>query len=244
MLNSSRDRTQTISRGSRKQAWSSRICCFFPSTSFPIGMIVPIVRSNVLFLRFAAVPPLTSCESSICCPTITACAPPLDFAMLSRPLPMNPWDHRFFEMCTLLGSWSEDRSRQVGCVIVGKANEIRATGFNGLPRGVNGAVDARHSREGGEKYQWFEHAERNAIYNAARIGVPLEGCRLYVGLHPCADCARAIIQVGVASVHTFAPPLSDPVYSRSFEIAQTMLSEAGIELRYYDQEQAAIRVQI
>jgi dCMP deaminase len=156
--------------------------------------------------------------------------------MLSKLLPMSPWDRRFFELCALLGSWSEDRSRQVGCVIVGKANEIRATGFNGLPRGVKGKMDERHNPQNGEKYYWFEHAERNAIYNAARVGTSLESCRLYVSLFPCADCARAVIQAGIVSVNTHSPPQSDRVYSRSFEVTIEMLREGGVDLNIYEDE--------
>jgi dCMP deaminase len=154
--------------------------------------------------------------------------------MLSRSLPMSIWDRRFFELCALIGSWSEDRSRQVGCVIVGRANEIRATGFNGLPRGVSGKIDQRHDSRNGEKYYWFEHAERNAIYNAARVGMPLEDCRLYVSLFPCADCARAMIQAGIVSVNTYPPPQNDRTYSRSFEVTIEMLQEAGVNIYLYE----------
>jgi dCMP deaminase len=147
---------------------------------------------------------------------------------------MSKWDRRFFDLCALVGSWSEDESRRIGCVIVGSANEVRATGFNGLPRGVRGNVSTRHKREGGEKYHWFEHAERNAIFNAARIGVSVANCRMYVGLHPCADCARAIIQSGIISVHTFAFPTNDPVFCRSFRIADEMIRESGVDLLLYD----------
>jgi dCMP deaminase len=154
--------------------------------------------------------------------------------MALQTVAMRTWDRRFFEMCTLLGSWSEDRSRQVGCVIVGRANDVRALGFNGLPRGVNGGVDERHRREDGEKYYWFEHAERNAIYNAARAGTPIEGCRLYASLFPCAECVRAMIQSGIVSVHTHSPPQMDVTYSRSFEVAIEMLEESGVELYIYE----------
>jgi len=46
----------------------------------------------------------------------------------------------------------------------------------------------------------MEHAERNAIYNAARHGTQMEGCTLYVELLPCMDCARAIVQAGIREV--------------------------------------------
>jgi dCMP deaminase len=147
---------------------------------------------------------------------------------------MNRWDRRFFELCNLLGSWSEDRSRRVGCLIVSPSNDVRAIGFNGLPRGVNGNIEERHSREDGEKYHWFEHAERNAIYNAARAGTPISGCRMYTNLFPCSDCARGIIQSGIIQLCTYAPPAADPSFSHSFEVAITMLYEARVEVQIFD----------
>src|SRR3954447_3751356 len=105
------------------------------------------------------------------------------------------WDGRFMQLATLIGGWSKDRSRKVGCVIVGAHNEVRSTGYNGFPRGVCDDEDYRHDRP--MKYRWTEHAERNAIYSAARIGVPLEGCRMFLPWFPCMDCARAIVQAGI-----------------------------------------------
>jgi len=144
------------------------------------------------------------------------------------------WDDRLFSLCRFIAGWSEDRSRKVGCVIIGTANEVRSIGFNGLPRGVMDK-DGRHSRESGEKYFWFEHAERNAIYNAARSGVSLSGCRMYCSHFPCADCARAIVQSGIAELLTFAPPERDQTFSRSYKIAEMILSEGGVKLRIFPQ---------
>ena len=103
------------------------------------------------------------------------------------------WDKRFFDLASLVSSWSEDTSRKVGAIIVADTNEILSTGYNGLPRGVSSDVESRHSKNDGEKYFWFEHAERNAIYNSARNGMRLKGSTLYATLFPCADCARAIV---------------------------------------------------
>src|SRR5690349_7537513 len=107
---------------------------------------------------------------------------------------MTDWDSRFMELALLVGSWSKDRSRQVGCVVVGPDNEIRSTGYNGFPREVDDSVEARHVKPA--KYRWTEHAERNAIYNACLIGTPLKGCKMYLSWFPCMDCARAIAQSG------------------------------------------------
>lgn len=143
------------------------------------------------------------------------------------------WDSRFFDVCDLIASWSEDRSRRVGAVIVGSANQIVSTGYNGLPRSISSS-DARHNRDAGEKYYWFEHAERNAIYNAARSGVSVENCSIYSSIFPCADCTRAIIQSGIARLNTTMPPEEDQKFGRSFEVALEMLGEAGTELHVFE----------
>ena len=109
------------------------------------------------------------------------------------------WDRYFIEMATLVSKKSKDRSTKVGCVIVGPNHEVRTTGYNGFCRGINDDADDRHDRP--EKYFWVEHAERNAIYNAARNGIPLEGCTAYVSnLLPCADCTRGMIQSGIKRI--------------------------------------------
>ena len=99
-----------------------------------------------------------------------------------------------------IAHWSKESGRRVGAVIVGPDKEIRSTGFNGFPRGVRDDIPERHSRETGAKYLWSSHAERNAIYNAARIGVSVKGCVMYVPWYPCVECAKAIIQSGICEV--------------------------------------------
>lgn len=137
-------------------------------------------------------------------------------------------------MAHLVGSWSEDKSRQVGAVIVGKAKEVRSIGFNGLPRGISADVELRHSAENGEKYHWFEHAERNAIYNAARIGIGTLGCEMYCTLFPCSDCLRAIVQSGMFALNTYEPPSEDLYFLRSFEVSLEMAREVGLEIRVFE----------
>jgi dCMP deaminase len=57
---------------------------------------------------------------------------------------------------------------------------------------------------------------------------------MYVGLYPCAECARAIIQSGLKSVNTFAPPSDDSIFKKSFQIADEMFREAEIDIFIYD----------
>ena len=78
--------------------------------------------------------------------------------------------------------------------------KIVSTGYNSFPRGIDDNVAERQERP--EKYFWFEHAERNAIYNAARIGVSTKGCTMFLTCDiPCADCARGIINAGIIKVY-------------------------------------------
>lgn len=139
------------------------------------------------------------------------------------------WTRRFMGLCDHVASWSEDRDFQVGCVIVHPdGHEIRSTGYNGFPRGVRSDEEKRYDRASGEKFFWIEHAERNAVYNAARAGATLSGCTAYVNRFPCADCARALIQSGIAQV--VAPPIpeADGALDYSFQVAARMLEEAGV----------------
>ncbi|MCK5297054.1 MAG: dCMP deaminase family protein [Alphaproteobacteria bacterium] len=138
------------------------------------------------------------------------------------------WDKRFLEVATLVASWSKDRSTQVGAVVVGSKKEIRAMGYNGFPRGVNDDIDERHERP--VKYDFTEHAERNAIYNACYTGVSLDNCTIYVTHVPCSDCARAIIQSGIKRVVVKGDNQLRASWQTSSEIAAAMFKETNVEL--------------
>ena len=142
------------------------------------------------------------------------------------------WDERFMLLAHEIAGWSKERGRRVGAVIVGPDKEIRATGFNGFPRGVDDDVESRHAKETGAKYLWSSHAERNAIYNAARIGVALKGCTLYVPWFPCIGCAQAIIQCGIVELVAYKPDMTEEKWAAEFKIVLQMLSEAGVRTRF------------
>lgn len=134
------------------------------------------------------------------------------------------------QLAVHVGQWSKDRSTKVGCVIVGSANEVRSIGYNGFPANVDDEDPSRHERPA--KYAWTEHAERNAIYNAARIGVSVAGCRMYLPWFPCMDCARAIIQSGIKELIAFEPNVEDSKWGQDFRMAITVLNEGGVTVRY------------
>ncbi len=143
---------------------------------------------------------------------------------------MDKWDKYFMELAKHVASLSKDESTKIGAVIVGPDREIRSTGYNSFPRGVNDDNPSRQTRP--LKYKWIEHAERNAIYNAARIGVSLKGCALYCSQWiPCTDCARAIIQSGITEV--IVETIGDTVdrWRGDFEVSLQMFAESGVTIR-------------
>ena len=146
---------------------------------------------------------------------------------------MNNWDSRWLALAELVASWSKDRSRKQGAVIVDYRNTVVSLGWNGFPRGVNDNGNERHERPA--KYLWTEHAERNAIYNAASTGAKLKGCRIYCTLYPCADCARAIIQSGMNLIIAPEPDWNDKTYAASFKVTSIMLEEAGVHVKLIEE---------
>lgn len=144
------------------------------------------------------------------------------------------WDQRFLNLAKEIAEWSKDKSTRVGCVIVdSNYRSILTTGYNGLPRGANDELLERHERP--EKYLWFEHAERNAIFNAARTGVPLQGSTAYSTLCPCMDCARALVQSGVTRVVSYNPgnEARDERWREQHGKAIQLFKECGVAVALY-----------
>ncbi len=142
------------------------------------------------------------------------------------------WDQYYLGICRMVATRSKDPNTQVGCVIVGPAHEIRSTGYNSFPRGIRDDVPERLERP--MKYLWIEHAERNAICNAARCGTPLEGCTIYVEIMPCMDCARAIVQAGISTVAISDERMkqySSEYYNEHFGMVEVLFREAGVTVR-------------
>tara|TARA_B100001029_G_C14784011_1_gene298104 strand:- start:40 stop:507 length:468 start_codon:yes stop_codon:yes gene_type:complete len=139
------------------------------------------------------------------------------------------WDGRFIELATHISGWSKDPSTKVGCVVVGEDREIRSTGFNGFPRGIEDDSGRLEDRE--QKYPLICHAEENAIMHAARIGVSLKGCVAYVTWPPCTRCTRSLIQAGIVEV-VFPKDIEIPErWKKDFAMSMNMMEEAGISVR-------------
>jgi len=144
------------------------------------------------------------------------------------------WGEYFINIAEQVKLKSKDNNTKIGVVIVGKDNEIVSTGYNSFPRGIDDSVEERQEKP--EKYFWFEHAERNAIYNAARIGVSTLGTTMYMtcGIS-CADCARAIINAGISKiVLRSGKGAMSTKWVESAQRSNQMFKEAGIQIEYYD----------
>lgn len=129
-----------------------------------------------------------------------------------------------------ISSWSEDRNTKVGSVIADKDNVIVSVGYNRFPFGCDSDLDERHERP--KKYMYIEHAERLSIYNAARNGISVKGCTIYVMWYPCSDCARGIIQSGIDTVVCNEPDFTDPRWGEQFKVTKELFDECGIIVRY------------
>lgn len=131
--------------------------------------------------------------------------------------------------------FSKDESRKVAALIISPTtHEIRSSGYNGMPRGCNDSVAERLAKP--EKLFWFEHAERNAIYNAARVGTPLDGSLLLATMFPCMDCARGIVQAGIGGVIVLRPASPDR-WTSQFEKSEELFSECGVKLEIIEREE-------
>ena len=147
---------------------------------------------------------------------------------------MNKWDQRFMEMAALVAAWTSchQENRRIGAVIV-KNKRIMTTGYNGAPAGVKTCKERGEClrRKLGipsgtrQEVCYATHAEQNAIIQAARMGVNIDGATLYCTHQPCSQCTKMIINAGIVRV----------VYQQGYPDAfsKELFQEAGINLEQY-----------
>lgn len=138
------------------------------------------------------------------------------------------WDDYFMSVAFLSAQRSKDPSTQVGACIVDKENRIVGIGYNGFPRGCSDDA-LPWAREGEDtKYPYVVHAEANAILN--KHTASLEGCRMYVALHPCNECAKLILQSGIREIVYFSDKYHD---LPAMGAARRMFDLAGVTTRQH-----------
>lgn len=120
---------------------------------------------------------------------------------------LNKWTHRFMDVAYTVASWSSCLRRHIGAVIV-RENRILTTGYNGAPAGItscaskNVCIRDENSIPSSQQAQicFAVHAEQNAILQAARLDISLEGATLYCTHRPCSLCMKCIINAGIKRV--------------------------------------------
>lgn len=132
------------------------------------------------------------------------------------------------ELAVTVSRKSKDPRCRVGAVVV-KNNVVLSTGFNGLPRHVFDDPDVLADTE--EKLRVICHAEQNAILNAARLGVALDGATMFVSKFPCLACCIALIQAGVKEIYTHDTKYwNDDPADRDHSRKKSMLRQAEIKV--------------
>lgn len=146
------------------------------------------------------------------------------------------WDEYFMEIANTVAKRATcDRGRS-GCVIV-RDKQILVTGYVGSPRGLPHCDDVGHQlkkvihEDGSVTTHCMRtvHAEQNAITQAARLGIPLEGSTLYCKMTPCRTCAMLIINCGIRRV------VCEKKYHAGAE-SEEMFRQASIELTYFSED--------
>ncbi len=148
---------------------------------------------------------------------------------------MDKWDKRFIELAKTIASWSScyQDNRKIGAVIV-KNKRILTTGYNGAPAGISSCVERGECLRrnmnipSGTRHElcYAIHAEQNAIIQAARLGVSIDGATLYCTHQPCVICAKMIVNSGIARI----------VYIEGYpdEFSLALIQEAGVLLERYE----------
>ncbi|CAH2031242.1 deoxycytidylate deaminase [Trichlorobacter ammonificans] len=149
---------------------------------------------------------------------------------MSRP----SWDQYFIDITHLVATRSTCLRRQVGALLV-KNRNILATGYNGTPSGIRhceetGCLRERLQVPSGERHELCRglHAEQNAIIQAARHGINIDGSTLYCTTMPCIICSKMLINAGIRRI----------VYEGGYadELAREMVAESGIECCRFQRE--------
>ncbi|MFY9814058.1 MAG: cytidine/deoxycytidylate deaminase family protein [Dehalococcoidales bacterium] len=142
------------------------------------------------------------------------------------------WDNYFLELADAASKRATCNRGRSGCVIV-RDKQVLATGYVGSPVGLPHCDDAGHiikkviqkNGEISEHCVRTVHAEQNAICQAAKRGISIEGATVYQRMTPCRTCAMLWINCGIKKV----------VCERKYQLAEEseqLLREAGVQLEY------------
>lgn len=107
------------------------------------------------------------------------------------------WNSYFMAHAFLASTRSCDARTKTGAVIINSSNEIISEGFNSFIRRIDDRLLPNYDAD---KYDWMQHAELNALLNAARQGKATIGGICYITGKPCLACAQAMWQAGISKI--------------------------------------------
>ena len=150
---------------------------------------------------------------------------------------MDKWDARFIELAETIAHWSScyKPDRKIGAVIV-RNKRILTTGYKGAPAGIKSCKEKGECMRvnlgipSGTQHElcYAIHAEQNAIIQAAKIGVSIEGATLYCTHYPCTICAKMIVNAGIRRIVYIHP------YPDTF--STQILEEGGVVVEQFHKE--------
>lgn len=149
------------------------------------------------------------------------------------------WDEYFMAVALLSAGRSKDPNTQVGACLANSQNRIVGVGYNGFPRGCSDD-ELPWARDGeylDTKYPYVCHAEVNAILNS--ITRDLRGCRIYVGLFPCNECTKLIIQAGISEIVYLSDKYS---HTDSVRAAKLMLDMSNTGYRQFVPDRGSLHI--
>lgn len=129
------------------------------------------------------------------------------YGKTEKKIPRPTWDEYFMEITRAVAKRSTCDRGKVGCVIA-KNKQILVSGYAGSPKGLPHCDEVGHQmksiiHEDGTQTQHCvrtAHAEQNAICQAAKLGIAIEGATLYCRMTPCSTCAKMIINSGISRI--------------------------------------------
>lgn len=151
---------------------------------------------------------------------------------------INKWDEHFLVTAILQAKMSKDPSTQVGAVIVTPDKEIVSTGFNGFPRGIKDLPERLNDRD--LKLRFMVHAEMNAVLTAAKLGIKIGGCTMYISSLSadnniwggvCSNCAKHISQTGISKIITNSSDNAPNRWAEDLFLSKKVFKECNIEYK-------------
>lgn len=141
-------------------------------------------------------------------------------------MPQSTIDHAMSLACEL-ATKSPDPSSQTGAVLISEQGRVIGMGYNTFTTGIQPTLE---NLERPRKYRLIEHAERNAIYHAAKWGNQTLRSTMVSPWIGCTDCDRAIVAAGVQEIVRMPIDFGNDHWSENIALGDTILRAGGVTI--------------